>query len=228
MNVIKEGHHRLFENDPETSRIVSEMLLDLESHGLDAVRRYSEKFDNWKPERFELNEQEIKNAVGELEPEVIEDTKFCQANVRAFAQAQMETLLPLEIETRSGVVLGHKHIPVSRVGSYIPGGRYPMFGSAQMSIIPAKVAGVKNVIACTPPVQGSYFPATINAIHEAGADRIFIIGGVPAMALMAFGMGIVEPVDVLCGAETSLWQKPSVNSSGGAALTCLPAPRKSW
>src|SRR5438309_6959579 len=110
-------------------------------------------------------------------------------------------MLPLEMNIRPGVTLGHKHIPVGSVGSYIPGGRYPMFGSAQMSIIPAKVAGVKTVIACTPPVKGSgYYPATINAMKCAGADRIFVLGGVPAMALMAFGMGEVEPVDILCGA----------------------------
>ena len=225
MKIIKEGGHRLFENDPETSRIVSEMLLDLEKNGLDAVRRYSEKFDDWKPDNFELTADQIKKAVGELTPELIADTKFCQANVRAFAQAQKETLLPLEIETRPGVILGHKHIPVSRVGSYIPGGRYPMFGSAQMSIIPAKVAGVKHVIACTPPVRGAgYFPATINAIQEAGADRIFIIGGVPAMALMAFGMGVVEPVDILCGAGNKFVAEAKRQLFGRCGIDLLAGP----
>ncbi len=201
------------------------MLLDLEKNGLAAVRRYSEKFDHWKPEQFELSAKEIGQAIARLAPEVIADTKFCQANVRSFAQAQRETLVPLEIETRPGVILGHKHIPVARVGSYIPGGRYPMFGSAQMSIIPAKVAGVKNVIACTPPVQGEgYFPATINAIHEAGADRIFIIGGVPAMALMAFGMGVVEPVDVLCGAGNKFVAEAKRQLFGRCGIDLLAGP----
>ncbi len=225
MKIVKEGNHRLFENDPETARVVSEMLLDLEKNGLAAVRRYSEKFDHWKPEQFELSAKEIGQAIARLAPEVIADTKFCQANVRSFAQAQRETLVPLEIETRPGVILGHKHIPVARVGSYIPGGRYPMFGSAQMSIIPAKVAGVKNVIACTPPVQGEgYFPATINAIHEAGADRIFIIGGVPAMALMAFGMGVVEPVDVLCGAGNKFVAEAKRQLFGRCGIDLLAGP----
>ncbi len=201
------------------------MLLDLEKHGIDAVRRYSEKFDNWKPERFELNEKEIKEAIAKLPAEVIKDTEFCQANVRSFAQAQKETLLPLEIETRPGVILGHKHIPVGRVGSYIPGGRYPMFGSAQMSIIPAKVAGVKSVVACTPPVQGEgYFPATVNAIHAAGADHIFIVGGVPAMALMAFGMGVVEPVDVLCGAGNKFVAEAKRQLFGRCGIDLLAGP----
>jgi sulfopropanediol 3-dehydrogenase len=225
VKIIKQGNHRLFENDPETARIVSEMLLDLEKHGIDAVRRYSEKFDNWKPERFELNEKEIKEAIAKLPAEVIKDTEFCQANVRSFAQAQKETLLPLEIETRPGVILGHKHIPVGRVGSYIPGGRYPMFGSAQMSIIPAKVAGVKSVVACTPPVQGEgYFPATVNAIHAAGADHIFIVGGVPAMALMAFGMGVVEPVDVLCGAGNKFVAEAKRQLFGRCGIDLLAGP----
>lgn len=225
MKIIKDGGHRLFENDPETAKLVSEMLLDLEKHGLDAVRRYSEKFDDWKPKNFELTAQEIKAAIAELPKEVIDDTDFCQANVRSFAQAQKETLAPLEMEPRPGVILGHKHIPVNRVGSYIPGGRYPMFGSAQMSIIPAKVAGVKSVIACTPPVKGAgYFPATINAIHKAGADRIFIIGGVPAMALMAFGMGVVDPVDVLCGAGNKFVAEAKRQLFGRCGIDLLAGP----
>lgn len=225
VKIIKDGNHRLFENDSETARIVSEMLLDLEKHGLDAVRRYSEKFDNWKPESFELSAKQIKEAISKLPPEVIKDTEFCQANVRSFAQAQKETLLPLEKETRPGVILGHKHIPVGRVGSYIPGGRYPMFGSAQMSIIPAKVAGVKSVVACTPPVQGEgYFPATVNAIHAAGADHIFIVGGVPAMALMAFGMGVVDPVDVLCGAGNKFVAEAKRQLFGRCGIDLLAGP----
>jgi len=225
MKIIKDGNHRLFENDPETARIVSEMLLDLEKHGMDAIRRYSEQFDDWKPTNFELNDKEIQAAIAELSPEVIADTDFCQANVRSFAQEQKKTLLPLEVETRPGVILGHKHIPVNRVGSYIPGGRYPMFGSAQMSIIPAKVAGVKTIVACTPPVKGAgYYPATINAMHKAGADRLFIIGGVPAMALMAFGMGVVEPADVLCGAGNKFVAEAKRQLFGRCGIDLLAGP----
>jgi sulfopropanediol 3-dehydrogenase len=127
----------------------------------------------------------------------VEDTEYCQANVRAFAEAQHATMKPLEVELRPGVILGHKHIPVNCVGAYVPGGRYPMFGSAQMSIIPAKVAGVKTVVACTPPVKGEgYYPATINAMKKAGADRIFVLGEVQAFA-MGYGMGVVPPPDML-------------------------------
>ncbi|MEI6339555.1 MAG: histidinol dehydrogenase, partial [Verrucomicrobiota bacterium] len=225
MKVLKSGGHRLFENDIETSSLVSEMLLDLEKNGLTAVIRYSEKFDNWKPSSFELSPAEIREAVQRVPEEVVADTAFCQDNVRRFASAQRDTLLPLEIEIRPGVILGHRHIPVHSVGSYIPGGRYPMFGSAQMSIIPAKVAGVKNVVACTPPVKGQgYFPATINAMAAAGADRIFVLGGVPAMALMAFGMGVVDPVDILCGAGNKYVAEAKRQLFGRCGIDLLAGP----
>jgi len=144
MRTIKSGGHRLFEQDQETAAYVSEMLRDLEANGMDAVRAYSEKFDDWSPESFELTPAQMDEAIGQLSEQAIADTDYCQANVRAFAQAQLGTMLPLEVQTRAGVFLGHRHIPVNAVGSYIPGGRYPMFGSAQMSIIPARVAGVNR------------------------------------------------------------------------------------
>lgn len=225
MKIFKNGGHRLFESDPETSRVVSEMLLDLEKNGMDAVRKYSERFDNWNPESFELSEKEISEAISRLDRHIIEDTDFCQENVRSFAEAQLKTLLPLEIETRKGVILGHKHIPVKSVGSYIPGGRYPMFGSAQMSIIPAKVAGVKNIFAFTPPVKGiGYYPATVNAMKKAGADRIFILGGVPAFAMMAFGMGVIEPVDILCGAGNKYVAEAKRQLFGRCGIDLLAGP----
>lgn len=225
MKAIKKGARRLFEEDEETSHVVSRMLEDLEKNGMDAVRRYSQKFDDWNPRSFELSHKEIEAAIVKLPEQVIKDTDFCQQNVRNFAKAQLEALLPLEIEIRPGVTLGHKHIPVHSVGSYIPGGRYPMFGSAQMSIIPAKVAGVKRVIASTPPVKGQgYYPATINAMNKAGADGIFVLGGVPAMALMAFGMGEVEPVDILCGAGNKYVVEAKRQLFGRCGIDILAGP----
>ena len=225
MKIIKDGGHRLFEEDPETTRVVSQLLKDLEKNGMDAVRKYSKKFDDWDPPNFELNEKEIAEAISKLPEQVVKDTDFCQANVREFAEAQLATMRPLEVELRPGVILGHKHIPVNSVGSYIPGGRYPMFGSAQMSIIPAKVAGVKTVIACTPPVKGQgYYPATINAMKKAGANRIFIIGGVQAFAFMAFGMGVVEPVDVLCGAGNKYVAEAKRQLFGCCGIDLLAGP----
>ncbi len=223
--LVNEVGHRLLEEDRETARVVSEILGDIEKNGIDAVRKYSRKLDGWDPPSFELSGKEIEEAVSKLTGQAIEDTDFCQANVRAFARAQLETLLPLEVEIRPGVVLGHRHIPVSSVGSYIPGGRYPMFGSAQMSIIPAKVAGVKTVVACTPPVKGEgYYPATINAMKKAGADRILVLGGVQALALMAFGLGGVEPVDVLCGAGNKYVAEAKRQLFGRCGIDILAGP----
>jgi sulfopropanediol 3-dehydrogenase len=225
MQVYKEGGHRLFQNDPECSEIVSRMLADLEKRGMDAVREYSRKFDDWSPADFELSPAQVDAAIATLDPKVIEDTDFCQANVRAFAKAQLGTLLPLEVETRPGIILGHKHVPLKSVGSYIPGGRYPMFGSAQMSIIPAKVAGVQNVNAFTPPVKGQgFFPATVNAMKKAGADRIFIVGGVPAFAMMAFGMGVFKPVDMLCGAGNKFVAEAKRQLYGRCGIDLLAGP----
>jgi sulfopropanediol 3-dehydrogenase len=225
MKLIKNGGHRLFEKDPQTARIVSEMLLDLEHNGMDAVRKYSQKFDDWIPRSFELDEPQITSAIQALPAQVIKDTDYCQGNVRRFAQEQLKTVRPLEVETRPGVVLGHKHIPVNTVGSYIPGGRYPMFGSAQMSIIPAKVAGVKTVLACTPPVKGEgFYPATINAMKKAGADRIFILGGVPAVAMMAFGLDGIESADILCGAGNKFVAEAKRQLFGRCGIDLLAGP----
>lgn len=225
MKIAKSGGHRLFEQDAETTRIVSEMLLELERNGMDAVRKYSTQFDDWNPYSFELSERQIEQAIASLPEQIVRDTDYCQDNVRRFAKAQLATMLPLKTEIRPGVWLGHKHIPVGAVGSYIPGGRYPMFGSAQMSIIPAKVAGVKTVVACTPPVKGEgFYPATINAIKKAGADRIFIMGGVPALAMMALGLGGLEPVDVLCGAGNKYVTEAKRQLYGRCGIDLLAGP----
>jgi len=225
MKTIKQGNHRLFENDPETARAVSEILIELEKTGMDGVRKYSRKFDQWNPDDFELTGSQIQRAIATLPERLLTDTDYCQQNVRRFAEAQLKTLQPLQVEIRPGVILGHKHIPVNGVGSYIPGGRYPMFGSAQMSIIPAKVAGVETVVACTPPVKGEgYFPATINAMKKAGADRIFILGGVPALAMMAFGLGGVKPVDVLCGAGNKYVAEAKRQLFGRCGIDLLAGP----
>jgi sulfopropanediol 3-dehydrogenase len=225
MKVIKEGGHRLFETDPETARYVSELLGRLRRDGMEAVREMSAQFDDWSPKSFELTTAQIDEAVAQCSDQLRTDTTFCQGNVRRFAEEQLKMFRPLEVESRPGVWLGHKHIPVATVGSYVPGGRYPMFGSAQMSIIPAKVAGVRTVVACTPPVRGGgCFPATINAIKQAGADRIFVVGGVPAMALMAFGMGEVDPADILCGAGNKFVAEAKRQLFGQCGIDLLAGP----
>jgi sulfopropanediol 3-dehydrogenase len=225
MKILKHGAQRLFETDAETAGVVSGMLIELERDGMDAVRRYSRKFDDWDPPDFRLSKQQIEQTISELPEQAIRDTDYCQRNVRAFAEAQLRTLQPLEVETQPGVILGHRHIPVRSVGSYIPGGRYPLFGSAQMSIIPPRVAGVKEIAACTPPVKGSgWYPATINAIAKAGADHICVVGGVPAMAMMAFGLGGLPAVDVLCGAGNKYVAEAKRQLFGRCGIDLLAGP----
>ena len=225
MKTIKAGGHRLFEEDEQTSAYVRDMLKTLRNGGMDAVRRFSRDFDKWDPESFELSEKEIEEAIGKCDEQLIEDTDFCQQNVRRFAQQQLATMKELEVESGPGIILGHKHIPMSCVGSYVPGGVYPMFGSAQMSIIPAKVAGVDTVVACTPPVKGEgYYPATINAMKKAGADRIFVLGGVQAFALMAYGMGEVPPADMVCGAGNKFVAEAKRQLFGQCGIDLLAGP----
>jgi len=225
MRTIKSGGHRLPEHDEATAHTVAEMLHDLERNGMDAVRRYSERFDEWSPARFELSESAIREAAAALPEETLADMAYCQENITRFAEAQLATLLPLEVEIRPGVTLGHRHIPVGSAGCYVPGGLYPMFGSAQMSIIPARVAGVRSVAACTPPVKGrGYYPATVHAMARAGADRMFVLGGVQAIALMAFGLGGVEPADVLCGAGNKYVTEAKRQLFGRCGIDLLAGP----
>ena len=225
MKIVKEGHQRLFEHDAETATTVSRMLADLEKNGMDAVRRYSRQFDEWDPPSFRLERRQIDEAIAGVSEQTIRDTDYCQDNVRRFAQAQLRTMLPLEVELHPGAVLGHRHIPVNSVGSYIPGGRYPMFGSAQMSIIPARVAGVGHILAATPPVKGKgMYPATINAIDKAGADGIYVLGGVPALGLMAFGLDGNPAVDILCGAGNRFVAEAKRQLFGRCGIDLLAGP----
>ena len=225
MKTVKQGGHRLFEGDAETSRVVAGMLAELEKRGLEAVRDYSRRLDGWDPPDFELSAAQIGEATAACDAQLVRDTGLCQDNVRRFARAQMDTLRPLQVELRPGVFLGHRHIPVGCVGAYVPGGRYPMFGSAQMSIIPARVAGVGTVVACTPPVKGAGpFPATVHAMKRAGADRIFVLGGVQAFALMAFGLGGAPAADVLCGAGNKYVAEAKRQLFGRCGLDILAGP----
>ena len=187
------------EADAAAQAIVRGILADIAARKDEAVRELSVKFDNWDPPSFKLSGVEIEAVIATLPAQAISDIKFAQAQVRNFALAQRAALQDIEVETLPGVVLGHKNIPVNRVGCYVPGGRYPMVASAHMSVVTAKAAGVKEVIACTPPINGELPAATIAAIHFGGADEIYILGGVQALASMAYGALGIKPVDMLVG-----------------------------
>jgi sulfopropanediol 3-dehydrogenase len=185
--------------DKRVQETVSDILDDIRARGDAAVRELSQRLDNWSPENFRLSPQQIDDLIATLPAQTIDDIQFAQAQVRRFAQAQREALRDVEVETLPGVILGHKNIPVNSVGCYVPGGRYPMVASAHMSVVTARVAGVKRVIACTPPIRGEVPAATVAAMHFGGADEIYILGGVQAMAAMALGTESIAPVDMLVG-----------------------------
>ena len=187
------------EADSAVQEVVRGILADIRARKDAAVRELSQKFDNWNPAEFKLTDEHIQQIMSTLPKQAIADIKFAQAQVRNFAQAQRAALTDIEVETLPGVVLGHKNIPVNRVGCYVPGGRYPMIASAHMSVVTARAAGVKHVIACTPPIQGQIPAGTIAAMHLGGADEIHILGGVQALAALAYGALGIEPVDMIVG-----------------------------
>ncbi|KAK4041500.1 histidinol dehydrogenase-domain-containing protein [Parachaetomium inaequale] len=180
--------------------IVQGVIDSIRSEGDAAVRRYSEKFDSWTPTSFKLSQADIDHAISQVPPQVIADIKTVQASVRTFALAQKESLKEFELEITPGVFLGQKNNPIEAVGArYIPGGRYALLASAHMTILTAKIAGVKRLVACTPPSMGTIPNATVAAVHLAGADDIFILGGVQAVAAMAVGTETVPKVDFIAG-----------------------------
>jgi sulfopropanediol 3-dehydrogenase len=175
------------------------VIADIRQRGDVAVREYSAKFDNWSPEDFRLGEDQIKGLIGSLPTQVIDDIVTVQENVRRFATLQRESLKDFEVETMPGVHLGQKNIPISAAGAYIPGGRYPLTASAHMTIVTAKVAGVERVAACTPPIRGVIPAATVAAMSLAGADEIYVLGGVQAVVSLALGTETIGRVDLIAG-----------------------------
>ena len=186
-------------DDAEVSKIVKSTLKAIEARGDEAVREFSEKFDNYTPKSFKLNPAEIDSLVKKVSPQDLEDIKFAQEQVRNFAQAQRDSMQDIEVETMPGVILGHKNIPVQSVGCYVPAGKFPMVASAHMSIVTASVAKVPRIIACTPPFKGEPNPAVIAAMHLGGAHEIYVIGGIQAVGAMALGTASIDSVDMLVG-----------------------------
>jgi sulfopropanediol 3-dehydrogenase len=203
---------------------VEGIIADVRHRGDRAVRELSEKFDRFSPESFRLSASAIEAAIKSLPLRTIDDIRFAQEQVAGFARRQRDTLADLKVETLPGVVLGHRHIPVNSVGCYVPGGRYPMVASAHMSILTARVAGVKRIIACTPPTQGQAHPATIAAMHFAGADEIYLLGGVQAVAAMALGTETIRPVDMLVGPGNAYVAEAKRQLFGRVGIDLLAGP----
>ena len=186
------------ENDKVQS-IVEAALADIERRGDLAVRAMSKDFDKWDPIEFLLSDSDIETCMKKLSLQEINDIKFAQEQVRNFSKIQRDALADVEVETLPGVILGHKNIPVNSVGCYVPGGKYPMVASAHMSIVTAGVAGVKRIIAASPPFNGAPNPAVVTAMHLAGADEIYCLGGIQAVGAMALGTETISPIDMLVG-----------------------------
>ena len=204
--------------------VVEGILADIEKRGDEAVRLLSKKFDNWSPKDFKLSKFQIEECLKSLPKQVIDDIKFAQAQIRNFAQIQRDSIRDVEVETMPGVVLGHKNIPINSVGCYVPGGKYPMVASAHMSIVTAKVAGVKRIIACAPPYKGSPHPAIVAAIHLAGATEIYALGGVQAIGAMALGTASIKPVDMIAGPGNAFVAEAKRQLSGRVGIDLFAGP----
>ena len=185
--------------DQKVRATVEGIIHNIEQTGDEAVRQYSRQFDQWDPADFRLSQAQIEAAVKQLSPRETQDIEFAQKQIRNFAQIQRASMKDVEVETLPGIILGHKHIPVNSVGCYVPGGKYPLIASAHMSVLTAKVAGVKRVVSTAPPYQGAPHPAIVAAMHFAGADEILVLGGTQAVAAMAIGTQSIAAVDMLVG-----------------------------
>ena len=223
---LKEPNPPTTEATDELRARVSDMLREIERGGIDAVRRFSAELDDWNPDSFVVSDEELQRAADSLDDELREHIAFAQSQVRGFAEAQRATLTDLRVEMGDGVVLGHKHIPVAAVGAYVPGGRYPMLASSFMTILVAKVAGVDQVVGCAPPQrERGIHPAMAYAMDTSGADAVVCLGGVQALATMAFGLiDGLEPVDMLVGAGNAFVAEAKRQLFGRVGIDLLAGP----
>ena len=211
-------------NNNTVRETVEGILADITERGDAAVRDLSEKFDQWSPESFRLTDAEIQACIDRLDEQTLHDIKFAQEQVKNFARIQRESLQDVEVETRPGVILGHKNIPMNSVGCYIPGGKYPLVASAHMSVATAKVAGVKRVIACAPPFNGKPNDAIVATMALAGADEIYCFGGVQAIGAMALGTQTIAPVDFIVGPGNAFVAEAKRQLFGRVGIDLLAGP----
>jgi sulfopropanediol 3-dehydrogenase len=203
---------------------VEQIISDVEVRGDTAVREYSEKFDQWNPASFRLSAENVEACIASLPPQALADIKFAQEQIRRFALIQRASLQDVEVETLPGIILGHKNIPMQSVGCYIPGGKYPLIASAHMSVLTAKVAGVRRVVACAPPHEGRPNAAIVAAMALAGADEIYCLGGVQAVAAMAIGTATMRPVDMIVGPGNAYVAEAKRQLFGRVGIDLLAGP----
>jgi len=223
---LKEGisEELALQTSTKVREVVENILKDISEKGDSAVRELSEKFDGWSPESFRLSGEQIQACIDSLSEQNLHDIKFAQEQVKNFARIQLESLHDVEVETRPGVVLGHKNLPMNSVGCYIPGGKYPLVASAHMSVATAKVAGVKRVIACAPPFNGEPNPAIVATMALAGADEIYCFGGVQAVGAMALGTETIAGVDMIVGPGNAFVAEAKRQLFGRVGIDLLAGP----
>ena len=210
--------------DAKVRETVEAILADIELRGDEAVTELSIRFDDWHREDFRLSPEEVESCLNEVPESVLNDIRFAQAQIRNFAEIQRSALRDVEEETLPGVVLGHRNIPVGAVGCYVPGGKYPMVASAHMSVVTAKVAGVKRIVTCAPPFEGRPSAAIVAAQHLAGADEIYCLGGVQAIGAMALGTASLAPVDMLVGPGNPFVAEAKRQLFGRVGIDLLAGP----
>lgn len=218
---LKSPSRSAVSDNAPVEKTVAEVLAAVRERGDDAVAEYAQKFDKSDLTVFEVTDAERQAALDALDPQSRADMQFAIQNVRAFAEAQLATILPLEVEQLPGVHMGHRVIPMERVGCYVPGGRYPLLSAPVMTIVPAKVAGVDEVIACLPP---NAHEAMIAGCHLSGADRIFRIGGAQAIAAMAYGTKTVPRVDKIVGPGNAFVNEAKRQVFGPIGIDQLAGP----
>lgn len=218
---IKHPQGQDAQADRSLTETVSGIIARVKDEGDAALRAYSQQFDKVVPAQFEVSEQEIAEALAGMDAQTRRDSEFAISQVRRFAQAQLATMQPLEVETLPGVHLGHRIIPVQTVGCYVPGGRYPILSAPVMSIVPATVAGCEQIIACLPP--GAH-PAMIAVCHLAGAHRIFKVGGAQAIAAMAWGTDSILSVDKIVGPGNAFVNEAKRQVFGKVGIDALAGP----
>jgi len=208
----------------QVREIVTGILDDIAKRGEAALREISEKFDKWNPPSFRLSDRDIESCLSQLSHRNLSDIQFAQQQVRNFAEAQRGAMKDVEVETLPGVVLGHKNMPVDSVGCYVPGGKYPLVASAHMSVVTAKVAGVPRVIAASPPYHGQPNPAVVAAMHLGGADEIYCMGGVQAIAAMALGTKNIDPVSMIVGPGNAFVAEAKRQLFGRVGIDLIAGP----
>jgi sulfopropanediol 3-dehydrogenase len=222
---LKTAAHEPQAADPRVRELVSQILLDVEREGERAVRRYSERFDGWAPERFVLTPDEVQRRIARVPDELRGHIDLAAEQIRAFAEAQRATLQNVEVSTLPGIVLGHRHVPVTAVGAYSPGGRYPLIASSLMTTVVPRAAGVERIVCAAPPIdEDGIAPAMLYAMSAGGADTIICVGGAHGLAALAFGLEEVDPVDMIIGAGNVYVAEAKRQLFGRVGIDLLAGP----